>query len=216
MKRRAMLILLGVLLAVASAAGTEPPAASQSAAPDVPGAGPAEARPAARYFTDVILLNQDGEEMRFYTDLLKDKVVVINTIFTTCTGICPVMSRSYLQLQEHLGDRLGEEVHLISISVDPENDTPPRLKEFGDRYDRREGWHLLTGKKENVELALSKLGQWVDQKDDHTAIVLMGNDRTGLWKKTMGLAPAKELIRLLDSVLLDKGVDPAGAGGVDD
>ena len=75
---------------------------------------------------------------------------------------------------------------------------------------------ILTGKKENVELALSKLGQWVDQKDDHTAIVLMGNDRTGLWKKTMGLAPAKELIRLLDSVLLDKGVDPAGAGGVDD
>jgi mono/diheme cytochrome c family protein len=143
--------------------------------------------------------------MRFYSDLLHDKVVVINTIFTTCTGICPVMSRTYARFQEHLGDRLGRDVHLISISVDPENDTPARLREFGERFGMKPGWYLLTGREDSLRLVLAKLGQLVDQREDHTAIMIMGNVRTSLWKKTMGLAASEELVEVLDSVLQDPG-----------
>jgi protein SCO1/2 len=176
-------------------AGQEPPTASGSSA---------ESSPAAQYFPDTVLVNQDGQEMRFYSDLLQGKVVVINTIFTTCTGICPVMSRTYSRLQDHLGDRLGRDVHLISISVDPENDTPQRLKAFGDAFGAKKGWYLLTGEKADVDLVLYKLGHYVEEKESHTAIMLMGNEPTGLWKKAFGLADSEELAAILDSVLEDQ------------
>jgi len=159
---------------------------------------------AASYFPDTTLVDQNGDEVRFYSDLVKGKVVVINTIFTTCTGICPVMSKTYTQLQDHLGEKLGRDVHLISISVDPENDTPERLKAFGDALGAKEGWYLLTGEKKNVDIVLYKLGHLVDEKENHKAIMLMGNEPTGLWKKTFGLADSSELAAILDSVLDDE------------
>jgi protein SCO1/2 len=176
-------------------AGQEPAADSGSAI---------ESSPAAKYFPDAVLVNQDGQEMRFYSDLLQGKVVVINTIFTTCTGICPVMSKTYARLQDFLGDRLGRDVYLISISVDPENDTPKRLKAFGDAFGAKKGWYLLTGEKANVDLVLHKLGHYVEQKESHTAIMLMGNEPTGLWKKAFGLADSEEIAAILESVLEDK------------
>lgn len=180
-----------------------PPRQVQSAQESVPSA--------QRYFTDVELVNQNGEPMRLYSDLLKGKVVVINTIFTTCTSICPLMSRTYARLQEHLGDRLGRDVYLISISVDPENDTPELLKKFGQSFDARPGWYLLTGRSENVHFALRKLGHDVDQKESHKAIMLIGNEPTGLWKKAFGLAPAEDIIAILDSVIKDD-LEPASSG----
>lgn len=165
---------------------------------------------ARSYFTDTELVNQDGEAMRFYTDLLQGKVVVINTIFTTCTGICPVMSRTFTKLQDHLGERLGRDVHLISISVDPKNDTPQRLKEFGRNFGARPGWYLLTGPEESVRFVLGKLGQYVEDKESHRALILVGNEPTGLWKKAFGLAPAQDIISILDSVIRDEIESPLG------
>ena len=69
-----------------------------------------ERSPAEKYFSDVELINQDGQKMRFYTDVLKNKVVVINTFFTTCTGICPPMNRNFEKIQDALGDRLGKDL----------------------------------------------------------------------------------------------------------
>ena len=169
-----------------------------------PPAPSGESSAAADYFTDTVLVNQDGEKMRFYSDLLRDKVVVINTIFTTCTGICPVMSKTYSRLQEHLGERVGKDVHLISISTDPENDTPERLKEFGEKFGARPGWYLLGGDRKNVESVLSKLGQYAEYKENHQAIMLVGNVPTGLWKKAFGLAQAEKIIEIVDSVLNDE------------
>ncbi len=160
------------------------------------------------YFTDVSLINQNGQPMKVYSDLLKDKVVIINSFFTTCVSVCPMMARSIAKIQERLGDRLGKDVHIISISVDPETDTPPRLKEFADRFNARPGWYFLTGKKQDVEFTLRKLGQYVEAKDDHTTVIIMGNVRTGLWKKVMGMAAAEDLIKAAEGVLNDKGEDP--------
>ena len=163
-----------------------------------------ERSPAEKYFSDVELLDQDGKKVRFYTDVLKNKVVVINTFFTTCTSICPPMNRNFEKMQDALGDRLGKDVFLVSISVDPETDTPTRLKEYGRRFHARPGWIFLTGKKENVDWALYKLGQYVETKDNHTSIFIIGNEPKGLWKKAFGLAKADELIRIMEDVIADR------------
>ncbi len=166
---------------------------------------PAADSAAHNYFGDVKLVNQDGQEMRLYTDLMQGKTVVINAMFTSCTGACPVMSGTMEKIQSHLGDRVGKDVHLISISVDPVNDTPAKLKEYAGRFHAKPGWYLLTGSKENVEAALRKLGQWVDVPANHQNLYLIGNDRTGLWKKAFALAKPEEVLPIVDSVVNDKG-----------
>ena len=163
-----------------------------------------EQSPAHKYFTDVELINQNGQKMRFYTDLLKGKVVIINSFFATCQGTCLPMNRNLEKVQQALADRLGKDVYIISISVDPSVDTPPRLKEYAKKLSAREGWYFLTGEKQNVEFALTKLGQFVSEKQDHLNIFIIGNERTGLWKKAFGLAPSDQLVKVVESVLNDR------------
>jgi protein SCO1/2 len=158
---------------------------------------------AHKYFTDVVLVNQEGREVRFYTDLLKGRVVIINTFFTTCTSVCPPMTRTLERIQEWLGDRLGKDALILSITVDPDVDTPPKLKAFADNYGAKPGWQLLGGRKENVQLALRKIGQFVEARDNHSTILIVGNERTGLWKKAFGLAKPSDLITVVESVLED-------------
>ena len=165
---------------------------------------------AENYFTDVELVNQDGEKVRFYSDVLKGKTVVVNAFFTTCTSVCPPMNRSMEKIQEAFGDRVGRDVFLVSITVDPATDTPARLKEYAAKYNAGKGWTFLTGKKENLDWALYKLGQYVEQKESHKSVVIIGNEATGLWKKANGLAPADELIKVAESVVNDKGTAAAG------
>jgi protein SCO1/2 len=167
----------------------------------------AEQSPAHKYFTDVVLVNQNGEKMRFYSDLLQGKVVIINSFFGTCQGSCLPMNRNLEKVQEALGERVGKDVRIISISVDPAVDTPPALKEYAKKLHARPGWYFLTGDKQNVDLALNKLGQFVSDKQDHLNIIIIGNERTGLWKKAFGLAKSDELVKVVESVLNDQ---PAG------
>ena len=202
------LIVLIVLLAGA-VLGQEP-ANTQKPKPPEPASltkaddGPATKSAAEKYFSDVELIDQDGQKVRFYSDVLKNKIVAINTFFTTCTNICPPMNRNFEKMQDALGDRLGKDVFLVSITVDPVTDTPTRLKEYGRRFHARPGWIFLTGKKENVDWALYKLGQYVETKDAHTSIFIIGNEPKGLWKKAFGLAPSEELIRILEDVIADR------------
>jgi protein SCO1/2 len=157
------------------------------------------------YFTDVALVNQYGEPMRLYSDLLKGKVVVIQSFFTSCETACPVTIGTFARLQAWLGDRLGREVHLLSISVDPVTDTPAKLKAYAEQLQVKRGWYLLSGEPQNVKVALYKLGQYVETKENHLNIILIGNEPTGLWKKTFGLAKPQDLIQILESVLQDPG-----------
>lgn len=188
MIRRAAVSLAFVLLA------SMPALAEEKAAPQ---------NPAAHYFTNLELVNQNGQTMRFYDDLLRGKVVVINSFFASCHGSCPVMAANFAALQTRFSDRLGKDLVLISISVDPE-DTPEKLKAFAQQFQAKPGWYFMTGKRENVMAALHKLGQAVEEKNDHYNIVLIGNDKTGLWKKALGIAPRQELINVVQSVLDDR------------
>ncbi|HEV2837597.1 MAG TPA: SCO family protein [Pyrinomonadaceae bacterium] len=163
-----------------------------------------ESTAAAKYFGEVELIDQDGRKVRFYSDVLKGKTVVINALFTTCTNVCPPISRNFERIQEALGERLGKDVFLVSITVDPENDTPERLKAYAQKFHARAGWSFLTGKKEDIDHALYKLGQYVQDKNAHKSIVIIGNEATGLWKKAFGLASADDLIKLVEEVMNDK------------
>jgi cytochrome oxidase Cu insertion factor (SCO1/SenC/PrrC family) len=160
---------------------------------------------AQKYFTDVELIDQDGKTVRFYSDVLKGKTVVVNAFFTTCTSVCPPMNRNMEKIQEAFGDRVGKDVFLVSMTVDPETDTPARLKEYSQKFHAGAGWMFLTGKKENLDQALYKLGQYVEQKDDHKTIFIIGNEPTGLWKKAFGIANVAELVQVVESVANDKG-----------
>ena len=191
-------ILFGTLLALfltISLSGQQPNAATSTSS---------QQSPAQKYFTDTVLINQNGEKMRFYTDLLQGKTVIINSFFSTCQGSCTPMTRNLEKVQEALGDRLGKDAHIISISVDTEMDTPATLKTFSTKFHARPGWYFLTGSKENVELVLKKLGQYVENKNDHLNIVIIGNERTGLWKKAFALAKSEELVKVVDRVLNEK------------
>lgn len=159
---------------------------------------------AQAYFGETELVNQNGEKMRLYSDLLKGKVVVINSFFATCQATCLPMSRNLEKVQEALGDRFGKDVYIISISVDPTVDTPPRLKQYATKLNAKPGWYFLSGEKEKIDFALYKLGQYVDNKENHLNIFIIGNERTGLWKKAFGLAPSAELVKVVESVLNDK------------
>jgi len=143
--------------------------------------------------------------MRLYSDVMKDKVVVINSFFASCNASCPAMSKSLAALQSRFADRLGRDLVLVSITVDPEHDTPAKLRAYAQRWQARRGWYFLTGSKANVDAALKKLGQYVEEPSAHMNIIVIGNERTGLWKKAFGLAPSDELAKVVESVLNDRG-----------
>jgi protein SCO1/2 len=215
---KSLIIAAALCLAASSAASAQttsrpaPPPAPASVADPHAGHGAmhdghdaSKESAAQKYFTDVELTDQDGRKVRFYSDVLKGKTVVINGFFTTCTSVCPPMNRNMEKIQAALGDRVGRDVLLVSISVDPETDTPARLKEYSRKFHAGAGWLFLTGKKENVDWALYKVGQYVEDKQDHTTVIIIGNEATGLWKKALGMAKPAELIQIVESVADDKG-----------
>jgi protein SCO1 len=140
---------------------------------------------AAKYFTNLPLLNQDNKPVRFYDDLIKGKIVLINVMFTNCTSVCSPVTANLARAQQYLGEELGRKISMISISVDPEHDTPVILKRFADKHGVKPGWNFITGKKENVDWILYKLGNYVEDKLEHSTILIVGNDATGDWSKML-------------------------------
>jgi cytochrome oxidase Cu insertion factor (SCO1/SenC/PrrC family) len=161
------------------------------------------ARPAARYFRGLTLTDQDGRRVDLYRDLMQGRVVVVQTFFTTCRGVCPATTRSFRALQERFADRLGTDLLLLSITVDPAADTPDRLREHARAVGAHDGWRFLTGSAAEVEAALRRFGQATETPEGHSNVFLAGNDRTGLWKKLLGLAPAAEVGDAVARVLDD-------------
>ena len=194
-----------ILQKMAGTAGSQIPekdvnqASVSQATPDSRAVSPAE-----RYFGDVLLTNQDGKQLRLYTDILKGKVVIINSFYSTCSGVCRVTIPVFKQLQDSLGERLGKDVRLVSITVDPENDTPDVLRQYAAGVGAKPGWEFLTGDKQTVDQVLYKFGLYTDAKEDHSNIFIIGNEATGLWKKVLGIAPPYEILRSVQSVLNDR------------
>jgi cytochrome oxidase Cu insertion factor (SCO1/SenC/PrrC family) len=164
---------------------------------------------------DVELLDQDGNRVRFYSDLVKGKVVAVQFIFTTCTTICPPLGATFARVQKELGERAGRDVRLISISVDPATDTPERLKAWAAKFHAAQGWTLVTGPKPQVDELLRALGAATASPADHSPTVLVGNDAAGQWTRTYGLASSSVLVKLIGDAIegrLDSQTDSAAKG----
>ena len=149
---------------------------------------------------DVAVLDQDGNKLHFYTDLIKDKTVAINFIFTNCTTICPPLAATFARLQKEMGDKVGKDVHLISISVDPLTDTPERLKAWGAKFKAGPGWTFVTGDKQEIDKLLNALGAAVSKREDHTPALIIGNDSKGVWTRTYGLAKIPQIMSVIAKV----------------
>jgi protein SCO1/2 len=152
------------------------------------GAAPAPAPASVSSVPDRQLLDQDGRPVRAVSDLLAGRTVAVSFVFTTCTTICPPMTAIFSKLQDELGPRLGKEVALVSITLDPDTDTPERLRRFAKPYHRRDGWTFLTGAREDVRAVARALGGWQDEKMVHQPIVLVGNHDAGVWTLVDGFA----------------------------
>ncbi|HVI70154.1 MAG TPA: SCO family protein [Pyrinomonadaceae bacterium] len=153
---------------------------------------------------DVNVLDQDGNELHFYSDLIKDKTVAINFIFTNCTTICPPLAATFARVQKELGEKVGKDVHFISISVDPLTDTPERLKAWGAKFKAGAGWTFVTGEKQEMDKLLNALGAAVSKREDHTPATIIGNDSKGIWTRTYGLAKTSQIVGLILDVMAGK------------
>lgn len=164
---------------------------------------------AAKYFPNQILLTQDNQPVHFYDDILKGKVVLINFVFTNCQGVCSPMTANLARVQGYLAERLGREVVMVSISVDPLTDTPERLKTFAEKFKVKPGWYFLTGKKENVDWVLYKLGGYVEDKQTHSSVLIIGNEATGEWMKVHAMSNPTEIASAVTKLLASKTDKPS-------
>lgn len=151
-----------------------------------------------RYFPNVELVTQDGEKVRFYDDLVRDKHVVVDFIFTHCTKQCGLMTASLARVQRALGDRVGKDIFFYSITLDPERDTPEVLKRYARAFKAGPGWKFLTGRAEDVALLRRKFGD-LAPRDDHAATINVGNDRIGQWWHTGAVDDPRYLATLIGS-----------------
>jgi len=140
------------------------------------------------FFPDTALVNQDEQPVRFFDDLIKGKVVVINFIFTSCNDSCPLETARLRQVQKLMGDRVGRDVFFYSISIDPQTDTPAVLKQYAAKFKVGPGWQFLTGKKDDIDQLRRSLGLFIEGVDngrtrDHNLSLIVGNQATGRWMK---------------------------------
>jgi cytochrome oxidase Cu insertion factor (SCO1/SenC/PrrC family) len=147
---------------------------------------------------DVRVYDQNGKHLNFYSDLVKGRTVAINFIFTTCTGVCPPMTATFRRVQQSLPERTPP-IQLISISVDPAIDTPERMHEFAAKFNAGPGWTFVTGDKDQIDLLLQALGAAVANKNDHTPMILIGNEVTDYWTRAYGLSSSTTLIQVISA-----------------
>ena len=145
---------------------------------------------------DIPVYDQNGKRLNFYSDLIKGKTVAINFIFTTCTTICPPLTATFRRVQQDLAIR-APEAKLISISVDPATDNPQRLNDFAARFKAGPGWTFVTGDNTDIASLLRALGAAVSDKNDHTPMILIGNDVAGYWTRAYGLSSPTTLVKTI-------------------
>ena len=152
---------------------------------------------ARNYFTDRRVVTQDGEELRFYSDVLKDRIVVVTLFYTECTAMCPLTNQKLSQLQELLGDELGQDYFFVSVSLDPETDTPEILKDYAAKFGARDGWYFLTGENEDLREITRRLGQVDDNIATHSPFFMLGNVPRAHWSRVPLNHPASAIVQRL-------------------
>ena len=159
-----------------------------------------------KWFGGLTLVDQDGLRVRLYEDLMAGHVVVVNAFYTGCRAACPQVMGTLADLRAQLAID-GLAARFISITVDPEHDTPERLALYARAMRADAEWRMLSGDPATVRVALRKFGLDTNPDDpaDHLNVLYMANLRTGLWEKAYSLAPLESLAQLLRRVDSDRG-----------
>lgn len=147
---------------------------------------------------DIEVQTQDGNTVPF-ASLIKDRTVAINFVFTSCTTICPLMGTSFGRVQELLGHQAND-VALISVSIDPEHDTPAKLAAWAKRYGMRPGWTLVTGRKPDIDKLLKSLGVYTPNPLAHAPVAIIGDESRGAWRRIDGLAAPSKVVAVIRDV----------------
>jgi protein SCO1 len=148
---------------------------------------------------DVVLINQDGVKVPFKKLMESDKLVVVEFIFGTCTTICPVLSVGYTNLQQKLGPRT-QAVSLVSVTIDPENDSPKVLKDYLKRYRAKPGWDFFTGSREDIDKVMHAFNAYISNKMYHYPLTLIRSPKDGKWIRIMGLMSSSEFVAECEKV----------------
>ncbi len=178
-----------------------------------PGAGKAGSGPWGEgYIPNLQVKTQDGKTVRFYDDLIKGKIVIISFIYTSCTDICPLTTARLSQLEDQLGDAVGRDVFMISMTVDPRRDTPEKIKEFSSAFQTGPGWTFVTGDPEDIRAINYKFGERSEILGEHRNQIVLGNDATGEWQRDSAFSDLNRLVmtvRSLDPKWRDQERPPA-------
>jgi protein SCO1/2 len=165
--------------------------------------GAAEVQWKDGYVPNVPVTTQDGRSLLFNDEVLKGKISIISFIYTSCRDICPVVTARLSQLEDKLGDAVGKDYFFVSISIDPANDTPDKLNEYGKAFGVGPSWLFLTGKQEDIDLIRHRLGERSRALTEHRNEVLLYNGTTGEWERNSAFGD----IGILASAV--RSMDPA-------
>jgi protein SCO1/2 len=192
-------LLAGTFLRPATAA---PPAQGEARAATAETA-PAMVAGSPRRFPNPPLVTQDGRSVRLYDDLVRGRVVMLNFAYTRCQGSCPRSTARLMAVQRLLGERFGRDVTLLTLSLDPEHDTPEAMRRHLAGLGAPPGWTWLTGRRDDLD-AVRRFVGFTDRdpaldadRTRHTTLVLLGNDRTGRWSSVPALIPPEQIVAAL-------------------
>jgi protein SCO1 len=167
----------------------------------------------ANPFPNIELTTHEGKKVRFYDDVVKGKVVSLNFIYTKCGDVCPLDTAQLIQVHALLGERVGKDIFMYSISIDPDNDTPAAMKRYMHMFGVGKGWTFLTGKREDINKLQRSLGlRIIDPKKvtDHDTSLMMGNEKTGQWIKRTPYDDPKLLAHILGEVMFNYATSVKG------
>jgi protein SCO1/2 len=142
---------------------------------------------------DVLLVNQDGQSIRFNQRFPAGDPLVVTFIYTTCTTVCPVVCTGFASLQARLGGDSGR-VHLVSVTIDPEHDTPRAMKVYLQRFRAKPGWEFLTGSPEDIRRLRREFDLHVPGPDPSMPSCYLRSPRDGKWVKVSGTKTPSEFV----------------------
>ncbi len=157
----------------------------------------------SQYFPSYVVQSHSGEKLRFYEDVVRGKIVVFNMMYSVCTGICPGNTANLLQVQKALGRRLGNDIFMVSMTLQPEFDTPKALQDYVKRFAIQPGWTFLTGQPKEMEVIRRKLGFFNDDPKidgdlaNHTGMVRVGNEPLNRWFMVPALSRPQQMARAI-------------------
>ncbi len=146
---------------------------------------------------DVEVVTHEGKTVHFYSDLVKDRAVAVNFIFTECSTICPVSGALFASLQK----QTARGVHFISVSIDPETDTPKRLAAWSGRFRTGGDWTLVTGSRGAIDEIVKAFGATTARPQDHQPLTIIGSDATHVWTRVYGFPGAEQVNAAFDEVM---------------